>query len=174
MALSDTHLESMPTGTRRGAPVRGGRLPDAALRLLEGAGGILHAGDVLDAGVLDVLEAMAPTWAVLGNNDRDLAGRLPGRRVVELAGVRIGMVHDAGPARGRPVRLRRWFPDAAVVVFGHTHAPLVEPGDGGQLLVNPGSPTQRRAQPHHTVATLDLEGGTVLDARIVVVDPPAP
>lgn len=170
VVVADTHLETRPSGSRAGNPVRGRWLPTAAIGHMRRADAILHTGDVLDGGVLDALAAMAPTWAVLGNNDRSLVGVLPAVRVLELAGVRIGMVHDAGARTGRPARLRRRFPDAAVVVFGHSHIPCDEVGVDGQLLVNPGSPTQRRAQPHHTLGILDLCDGAVVAHRIVEVD----
>ena len=172
VVISDTHLESVASGSRRGAPVRGGRLPRLALELLAGADAVLHAGDILDAGVLAELEALAPTRAVLGNNDRSLLGHLPESLVVDLDGVRVGVVHDAGPSRGREARMARRFPDAAVVVHGHSHVPSITEGLGGQLLVNPGSPTQRRSQPHHTIATLELRAGAVGEVRLVVVDDP--
>jgi hypothetical protein len=90
---------------------------------------------------------------------------------VELGGVTIGMIHDSGTRAGRAARMARRFPDADVVVFGHSHDPLVEPGLDGQLLVNPGSPTQRRRQPVHTVAWLELSGGDIAEAKIVEVGP---
>ena len=85
-------------------------LPDAAWKCLRGADAILHAGDILDAGVLELLGELAPVHAVLGNNDVSLVGVLPISRVVELGGVRIGMVHDTGAATGRAARMRRRFP----------------------------------------------------------------
>lgn len=167
VVLADTHVES-----RRARPERGpGGLPHAVWSHVEGADAVLHAGDVLDQGVLDALAVAAPTWAVLGNNDRSLVGVLPETRVAELGGVRIAMIHDAGARAGRAARLRRRFPDAAVVVFGHSHQPCEEAGVDGQLLFNPGSPTQRRAQPAHTLGELELLGGRVVGHRIVVVDP---
>jgi predicted phosphodiesterase len=89
--------------------------------------------------------------------------------VVELDGVRVGKVHDSGPTKGRPARLRRAFPTCELVVFGHSHAPVDEPGLDGQWLLNPGSPTQRRRQPHPSFATLDLEAGGIADHRIISV-----
>jgi putative phosphoesterase len=148
------------------------RLPDAVWEFLRGADAILHAGDVLDPGVLDLLNEKAPVFAVLGNNDVDLVGSLPLTRVVDLGGVRIGMIHDSGAAQGRARRMLRRFPDCDVVVFGHSHAPVNEVGEGGQLLFNPGSPTQRRAQPVHTLGELQIEGGVVRSHRIVALDGP--
>ena len=127
---------------------------------------------MLEADVLEVLRREAPVFAVLGNNDRALVGVLPITRTVDLGGVRIGMIHDSGPAGGRAGRMRRRFPDAEVVVFGHSHAPVNELGEGGQLLFNPGSPIQRRAQPFHTLGELCIAGGAVTKHRIVVLDGP--
>jgi putative phosphoesterase len=134
---------------------------------------ILHAGDVLDEGILGELSELAPVHAVLGNNDSSLAGVLPTTRVVELGGVRIGMIHDSGATAGRARRLRRRFPDADVVVFGHSHAPVNEDGEDGQLLFNPGSPTQRRGQPVHSIGELQIAGGVVAKHRIIPLDAPA-
>lgn len=167
VVLADTHLRS---ASQRGRPPR--RLPDAVISHLRGADAILHAGDVLDAGVLDDLRGYGPVHAVLGNNDVLLTGVLPVTRMVELGGVRVGMIHDSGPTRGRAARMRRRFPDADVVVFGHSHAPVNEVGEGGQLLFNPGSPTQRRAQPVHTLGELRLASGAVVGHRVIALDGP--
>jgi putative phosphoesterase len=159
VVMSDTHI-------RRGAARR---LPDAAYPYLERADVILHAGDILVAEVLHELSGFAPVHAVLGNNDRELVGVLPETRLLDVAGVRVAMVHDSGPSAGRAGRLKRRFPDAGVVVFGHSHIPWDEPGLDGQLLFNPGSPTERRAQPHHTLGTLDLTDGHVAAHAIHVL-----
>jgi uncharacterized protein len=161
VVLADTHMR---TGRPR-------RLPEAAYRILDQATVILHAGDVVDDSLLSTLTSMAPTYAVLGNNDQQLSRVLPESRQLDLEGVRIGMVHDSGPRAGRAGRLSRRFPDAAVVVFGHSHIPVDEEGLRGQRLFNPGSPTERRSQPHHTVGVLDLADGRLRDHRIVVVGP---
>jgi putative phosphoesterase len=162
--LSDTHLRGDID-----------RLPAAAVAEIERADVVLHAGDVLDAGALDALRDLVghrPLHVVLGNNDRELVGLLPDRLEVELAGVGVAMVHDTGARAGREARMRRWFPTADVVVFGHSHEPWAAEGAPGQLLFNPGSAVQRRRQAHHTVGVLELGHGEVLDHRIVVVDPP--
>ena len=142
--VSDTHL-----------PRRGRALPVDRLR---DADAILHAGDLMEASVLEELEALGPpVHAVRGNVDSgQLQARLPLTRIVEAAGARIAMIHDAGPAAGRLDRMRRRFPDADAVVFGHSHIPLHEERDGFAIF-NPGSPTERRRSPHHTmgVATVD-------------------
>jgi putative phosphoesterase len=147
--ISDTHL---PRGARR--------LPDACVERLRAAGAILHAGDFSEASVLRELEALGPpVHAVRGNVDSsELQGRLPLVRIVETAGARIAMLHDAGPADGRLERLRRRFTDIDVVVFGHSHLPLHEERDGFQIF-NPGSPTERRRAPAHTMGTITLGTG---------------
>jgi len=159
VVLSDTHI-------RRGAARR---LPDAAYPHLDAADAILHAGDVLVPEVLDELGGFAPVHAVLGNNDAELAGVLPETLEKTLDGVRVAMIHDSGASRGRETRMRRRFPDAALVVFGHSHIPWNAAGAEGQILFNPGSPTERRAQPHHTLGTIDLDGGRVTESAIHVL-----
>ncbi len=154
--ISDTHL---PRGSRR--------LPEECVERLVRADAILHAGDVLEGWFLDDLAELAPVHAVLGNNDVDLD--LPERRQLVLEGVRVGMVHDSGNRTGREARMARWFPGCDLVVFGHSHVPLDVRGHG-QRLLNPGSPTDKRTQPHHTLALLDLDEGKVRKTRIVQLD----
>ncbi len=159
VVLADTHIRR---GSRR-------RLPDAAYAHLERADVILHAGDIVVGEVLDELRGFAPVHAVLGNNDTELVGLLPETRVDVLGGVRVGMIHHSGPSTGRAGRMRRRFPDADVVVFGHSHIPWNEAGLDGQWLFNPGSPTERRAQPHHTLGTLELVDGRLAAATVHVL-----
>jgi putative phosphoesterase len=149
--ISDTH---MPRGARR--------LPDACVERLRACDLVLHAGDVSSATTLAEIELIGPPLlAVRGNvDDEELTASLPAERVVEAGGVRIGMVHDAGPARGRLMRLRRRFPDAEAAVFGHSHMPLHESADGFQIF-NPGSPTDRRRQPRHSMGIARVERGSV-------------
>jgi putative phosphoesterase len=151
--ISDTHL---PRGRRR--------LPDACVERLRAADLILHAGDLMTVAFLDELQALGPpVRAVVGNVDEAaLAMRLPRRTIVEVGGVRIGMLHDAGPAAGRLARQRANFPDCDAVVFGHSHIPLHEvSADGAFQLFNPGSPTDRRRQPVHTMGEGIVEAGTL-------------
>jgi putative phosphoesterase len=131
---------------------------------------ILHAGDVCTAVVLDELADYAPVRVVLGNNDGpDVAAwGAPETAVLDLDGLRVAMVHDSGPAAGRVPRLRRRFPDASLVVFGHSHIPVDRTEDGLRI-VNPGSPTDRRRQPHGTLGVLRIEAGHLAEARIVPV-----
>jgi uncharacterized protein len=164
VVVADTHL-------KRAWPNR--VLPDAAVAILRTADVVLHAGDITQAEHLELIAdlADAPVHAVLGNNDPELDGALPETLELELAGVRIAMIHDSGPTRGRERRLHERFPDADVVVFGHSHVPWNAVGVDGQLLFNPGSPTERRQQPHRTVGILELADGEVVTASVEVVDP---
>jgi putative phosphoesterase len=157
VVLSDTHLRD--DGGRR--------LPDVVYEALLVADAVLHCGDVVERTLLDELANYGPVSAVLGNNDVTLRGTLPERRVVELDGVRVGMVHDSGLTKGRAARMRRAFPTCDLVVFGHSHAPVDELGIDGQRLLNPGSPTQRRRQSHPTFATFTVDAGRITDHRII-------
>ncbi len=160
VVLADTHL-------KQAWPNR--HLPEAVTTALQTADAILHAGDITQQVHLDDLACSAPVYAVLGNNDHELVGTLPDELTVELGGVRIGMIHDSGPATGRGERLYARFRDADVVVFGHSHIPWNATGQDGQLLFNPGSPTERRRQPHGTFGILDVQGGAIRAARIQTV-----
>ena len=157
--LSDTH-----------APRYWKSCPPAVARLLEHAEVILHAGDVCTPDVLDELSGWAPVHAVRGNNDGiDVAEwGAPDTLTIELAGLPVAMVHDSGQAAGRPARLRRWFPEAGLVVFGHSHIPLNEVHDG-QRIFNPGSPTDKRRQPRGTAGLLLISDGELVGADIVAV-----
>jgi putative phosphoesterase len=123
---------------------------------------ILHAGDFTYPEVLEELEMMGPpVVGVHGNVDTDaLRQQLPEARVVNADGATIAVVHDAGPAAGRLERMRTRFPEADAVVFGHSHIPLHAQRDGFQIF-NPGSPTDRRRQKHHTMGTAEVKDGRV-------------
>jgi hypothetical protein len=137
---------------------------------LRGAGLILHAGDVCTADVLDELAAYAPVRAVRGNNDGpDVAAwGAPETLEFDLDGLRVAMIHDSGPSAGRPARLRRRFPAADLVIFGHSHIPL-DHAENGQRIFNPGSPTDRRRQPQGTLGVLEIAGGRLTSAQILPV-----
>ena len=140
---------------------KGGRaIPEACLARLRSADAILHAGDFVATEVLELLESLGPpVHAVHGNVDEPaLRVRLPAVRVVEADGARILMTHDGGPADGRLRRLRARFPDVDAVVFGHSHLPLHEE-DGGFQIFNPGSPTERRRAPRHTMGLATARAG---------------
>ena len=144
--ISDTHL---PRGTRR--------LPDECLRRLEAADIILHCGDFVSTTVLHELRALGPVEGVYGNMDESaLKEHLPERRVVEVDGVRIGMVHIPGPRVGREARLASSFPGCHAVVYGHTHEPA-RSQHGDLWILNPGSPTERRRAPMRAMIWLEAE-----------------
>ena len=149
--IADTH---MPRGGRR--------LPELCVERLRAADLILHAGDIVKAEVLAELEAPgAPVRAVHGNMDEAaLHDRLPGSLVAEVGGLRIGMAHDAGARVGREERLMRRFPGCAAVVYGHTHQPQRE-RVGDVWILNPGSPTERRRGPSHTMLVLEVAAGRI-------------
>jgi putative phosphoesterase len=158
------------TGDTHVSPQRPRRLPEPLLAACSGADMILHAGDVMHEGVLQELAAYAPVAAVLGNMDGwDLVDRIPERRVVEAGGVRIGMVHDSGQTAGRAGRLRAAFPGCRVVVFGHSHLPVCE-WDRDLLLLNPGSPTERRRAPYHSYAELTVTPDGEVEAYIIPIE----
>jgi putative phosphoesterase len=149
--ISDTH---MPRGGRR--------LPDACVERIASADLLLHAGDFSTVEVLRELEAIGPpVVGVHGNVDSaDLRRLLPEERMVEAEGARIAMVHDAGPRTGRLDRMRRRYGDRAdVVVFGHSHLPLHEQAPDGFQILNPGSPTDRRRAPSHTMGLIRVADG---------------
>jgi hypothetical protein len=132
---------------------------------------ILHGGDVSTAAVLDEIESLGPpVVAVHGNVDEAaLRTRLPQERMVDAGGARIAMVHDAGPSKGRLERMRLRFPEADAVVFGHSHIPLHEQRDGFQIF-NPGSPTDRRRQPRHTMGVAEVTDGGQVRFRLLALD----
>ena len=160
VVLSDTH-----------APRRWRSCPPQVADHLRRADVILHAGDVCVANVLDELSDFAPVHAVCGNNDGPdvVAWGAPDTLEVDLAGLRVAMIHDSGQQAGRAARMRRLFPAADLVVFGHSHIPL-DLTDSGVRIFNPGSPTDRRRQPHGTLGVLTVEDGVLLAADILPVD----
>jgi uncharacterized protein len=149
--ISDTHL---PRGRRT--------LPNRCLELCASADLLLHSGDVCTPGVWEWLGSLGPpAVGVLGNMDSALLeAELPVERVVEREGARIGMVHDAGAKAGRSERLRERFPGCDAIVYGHTHVPELARDDGVWIL-NPGSPTERRSAPRHSMLLLELEAGEI-------------
>lgn len=157
--VSDTH-----------APRFWKAMPPAVATQLEGVDAILHAGDVCTPAVLDELAAFAPVHVVLGNNDGpDIAAwGAPETLEIELGGVLVAMIHDSGAKDGRARRMRARFPDADLVVFGHSHIPW-DTTDAGQRLFNPGSPTDKRRQPRGTVGQLVLDAGRIVSVDIVAV-----
>jgi putative phosphoesterase len=159
VVLSDTH-----------APRRWKSCPPAVAAQLRGAGLILHAGDVCTAAVLDELSQYAPVTAVMGNNDGPDVAAWGAAETASLTadGLRIAMIHDSGQATGRLPRMRARFPGADLVVFGHSHIPL-DVAAADLRIFNPGSPTDRRRQPHGTLGVLRVADGTLVEASIVEV-----
>ena len=146
--IADTHI-----------PRRARTLPENLLPHLKQANLILHAGDLMDLTLLSEMASYAPVRAVKGNLDPPEL-KLPEVLQFEFGGARIAMIHDSGRKKGRRSRMKRRFPEARVVIFGHSHIPWLEDAEG-LLLLNPGSPTDRRRQPEHTFALLWVEEGEV-------------
>ncbi|MFT3863306.1 MAG: metallophosphoesterase family protein [Solirubrobacterales bacterium] len=149
--LADTH---MPKGGRR--------LPGRCVELLREAEAVLHAGDLFAVEVLREIDAICPgpIHAVHGNVDEgELRATLPEALEVGLDGARVAMIHDSGPSKGRLGRMRARFPEADAVVFGHSHLPLHEEDEDGFQIFNPGSPTERRRSPRHSMGLLRVDSG---------------
>ena len=144
LITSDTHL-----------PTRATVLPEPLLAAMAGADVVVHAGDWVDEATLDLFEARLPRFVgCWGNNDGPgLRARLPEVARVELDGLRLGVVHETGPRRGREQRMEAAYDDLDVLVFGHSHIPWDSTTARGLRLLNPGSPTDRRRQPHGTYLT---------------------
>jgi putative phosphoesterase len=153
--LSDTHLYRQP-------------VPHGVLRALEGVDLILHAGDIVDMAVLGELEGIAPVEAVAGNMDMgDVREVLPRKKVIEVAGRRIGLIHGSGAPHGVAGRVRAEFEQVDVVVFGHTHQ-ACNREEGGVYFLNPGSPTDKVFAPYRSVGVLELGEG--LKGRIIMLE----
>ena len=145
--IADTHI-----------PGRARDLPAGAWKVIESCDVIFHAGDVVRQRLLDRLSAVTALHAVRGNNDAFTLPQLPTRLETDVDGVRVAMVHDSGPSQGRRARMLRQFAEARVIIFGHSHIPICEDEDG-LLLLNPGSPTDRRRMPTFSMAVLTCDRG---------------
>jgi putative phosphoesterase len=157
--ISDTHM-----------PRRGRRLPESCLERLRAADLIVHAGDLVQLSILSELQRLGDVVAVHGNvDDGQVRWVLGATALLNADGVAVAIVHDAGPAAGRLSRLRGRFPDVDAVIFGHSHLPLHERAQDGFQIFNPGSPTERRSAPHHTMGLAHVEGGE-LRFELVVLD----
>ncbi len=163
--MSDTHL-----------PRRARELPAPLLAELPRADVVIHAGDWVDTATLDLLRSRSQRLiGVYGNNDGPgLRARLPEVAHAELDGLRLAVVHETGPAQGRERRCAERFPDVDVLVFGHSHIPWDTTAATGLRLLNPGSPTDRRRQPHCTYMTATVQGGTLDDVRLHRLPPRVP
>ncbi|MEV8592685.1 metallophosphoesterase [Streptomyces sp. NPDC052012] len=157
LLMSDTHL-----------PKRAKRLPEQLLGELDSADVVFHAGDWVDTATLDLLESRSRRLVgVYGNNDgAELRARLPEIAYAELDGLRFGVIHETGPAQGREARCAARFPDLDVLVFGHSHIPWDTTAPTGLRLLNPGSPTDRRRQPHCTYMTVTVTGGRLTEVEL--------
>lgn len=153
--LADTHM-----------PKKAKKLPQQAEVELSSADIIIHAGDIITEELLTHLRGIAPVYAVLGNNDVNLD--LPESLELEFERVKIGLIHDSGSKKGRGKRMRKLFPDAQIVIFGHSHIPTNHDEDGVRLF-NPGSPTDKRMQPVPTMGCLSIQNGS-WNAKIITLD----
>jgi putative phosphoesterase len=160
VVLADTHIPDFVQA-----------LPNNLEPELQNADLILHAGDVTSRMVLDELSTYAPVMVALGNNDGPDVAAWGARPEVtfDVYGTTIGMLHDPGRREGREGRLRRRFPEAGLIVFGHSHIPIDTETDGVRFL-NPGSPTWKRRQPKHTFGIADVTDRRVR-TRIVELNP---
>jgi putative phosphoesterase len=160
--ISDTHV-----------PKRARDLPHALWETVEAADVVLHAGDWVDVALLDQLEDRSRALvAVYGNNDHGpLRERLPEIARVEIEGIRFAVIHETGDAKGRELRCAARFPGTDVLVFGHSHIPWDTTAPSGLRLLNPGSPTDRRRQPHGTFVTAVAEDGELRDVTFHAVLP---
>ncbi len=154
---SDTHL-----------PARARDLPAPLWAAVDAADVVVHAGDWVSVDALDALQQRAARLVgVYGNNDGPaLRARLPEVAHAELDGLRMAVVHETGPATGRESRCAARFPDVDVLVFGHSHIPWDTVAPGGLRLLNPGSPTDRRRQPHATFLTATVTSGALDDVQL--------
>jgi len=157
LLLADTHL-----------PRRARDLPEAVRGAVDEADLVLHAGDWVDVSLLDALERRSRRLVgCYGNNDGpELRSRLPEVARVAVAGLSFAVVHETGPSRGREERCDALYPGVDVLVFGHSHIPWDTTKPGGLRLLNPGSPTDRRRQPHCTWMTATVADGELLDVRL--------
>ncbi|MFF7374666.1 metallophosphoesterase family protein [Streptomyces massasporeus] len=165
LLMSDTHL-----------PKRARELPAPLLAELPTADVVFHAGDWVDVDTLDLLEARSRRLVgVYGNNDgAELRARLPEVAYAELGGVRFGVIHETGGKQGREQRCAARFPELDVLVFGHSHIPWDTTAPSGLRLLNPGSPTDRRRQPHCTYMTATVAEGRLTEVELHRLPPRAP
>ena len=157
LIMADTHV-----------PARARDLPAELWRAVGKADLVIHAGDWVDVRLLDELTARsAMLLGVYGNNDGPaLRARLPEVAWLTVQGLRLAVVHETGPAAGRESRCAAQFPGVDALVFGHSHIPWDSLAPNGMRLLNPGSPTDRRRQPHATYLTTAVEDGRLVDVEL--------
>jgi putative phosphoesterase len=154
-------------------PQRARDLPHSLWTAIDAADVVVHAGDWVDVGLLDRFEERSRRLVgVYGNNDHGpFRRRLPEVARAEIEGIRVAVVHETGDAKGRELRCAARFPDTDVVVFGHSHIPWDTTAPTGLRLINPGSPTDRRRQPHGTYVTAVADDGVLRDVVFHAVPP---
>lgn len=162
--MADTHV-----------PKRAKDLPAELWSAVDAADLVIHAGDWVEVDLLDRLERRSRRLlACWGNNDGpELRRRVPEFASAEIGGLRIGVVHETGPATGRQQRCESSFPDLDLLCFGHSHIPWDSTGRSGLRLLNPGSPTDRRRQPYRTYLSFELDAGSIADVVLHELQPPA-
>ncbi len=159
LLISDTHI-----------PGRARQLPEAVRTAANAADLVVHAGDWVEASVLDALQQHADVLGVYGNNDGpDLRERLPEVARRDIEGLRFAVVHETGDAKNRETRMDAAYPDADVLVFGHSHVPWDTTTAGGLRLLNPGSPIDRRRQPRCTMMTTVVDDGVLRGVSLVAL-----
>lgn len=160
LLLADTHV-----------PTRARQLSEQVWRAVDAADVVVHAGDWVDVATLDALQQRAARLiGVWGNNDGDaIRARLPFVASETLEGIRLSVVHETGAATGRETRMDAEYPDTNLLIFGHSHIPWDTTTPQGLRLLNPGSPTDRRRQPHCTYLTLTLDAGVIRNVKLVTL-----
>ena len=163
--MADTHL-----------PRRARDLPAALWDAVDAADVVVHAGDWADVALLDRLERRSRRLvACWGNNDGPaLRDRLPEVARADVDGLALAVVHETGASTGREARCAAAYPGVDVLVFGHSHIPWDSTAPGGLRLLNPGSPTDRRRQPHCTYLTASVVDGALTDVTLHRLPPRAP
>ena len=164
LLIADTHV-----------PKRARDLEPGVWAAIKAADVVIHAGDWVDAAMLDALTDRARrVIGVWGNNDGPaLRARLPEIARVTIDGVRIAVIHETGSAAGREARADEKFADTDVLVFGHSHIPWDTTTPGGLRLLNPGSPTDRRRQPTCSYLTAVADAGELREVELVTFSRPS-
>jgi putative phosphoesterase len=141
------------------------------LDVFRGVDRILHAGDIGEPGLLDALEAIAPVIAVWGNTDSpEIRARVPEIVETELDGFRFLLVHGHQVGSPTPEKLNRAWPDAEVIVFGHTHRPLLTIVDQVVTVMNPGGAGPLRFGLPPSIGIMELEPGIPPRGRLVALE----